>query len=320
MDIQGKNILVTGGAGFIGSHLVDTLIAKKPEKIVVVDNFFLGQDENLAGAKERFSNLTVYPEDASDYAAMEYVMQNEAIDAVFNLAVKPLPYSFVNPEGAYMTSVRIANVFSNLLRKGAYQTLVHFSSSEAFGTAVQVPMTEEHPLHPTTPYSAGKAAADLLVMSYYRTFGLDIRVLRPFNNYGPRQNEQLYAAIIPMTIRRILKGESPVLEGDGLQTRDFLYASDTAEAAIRMLETDATKGLQINIASGRETTMKEIIDTLCEIMQYSGKIERRPERPGDLRRHCGGISLAEKTIGFQPKVSLHEGLQKTLDWYQAKKA
>lgn len=316
MKITDKNILVTGGAGFVGSHLVDSLIDKSPRKIVVVDNFFLGKNENLKEAKSSFPDLKVYSEDASDYSAMEYIIDHEEINAVFDLAVKPLPYSFVNPEGAYMTSVKIVNALSILLLKGNYKTLVHFSSSEAFGTLEQLPMTEDHPLKPTTPYSAGKASADLLAMSYYRTFDLDVRILRPFNNYGPRQNEHIYAAIIPMTIRNMINGNSPILEGDGLQTRDFLYVKDTANAAIKMLEKDSTKGMQINVASGKETSMIEIINSLSEIFNYKGKIIHKSERLGDLRRHCGGIKLAEKMLNFKPKISLQDGLRETVEWYK----
>lgn len=316
MKIKGKRIIVTGGAGFIGSHLIDFLIGCGVEKITVIDNFFLGRMNNLEDSMKSEVPIKVYREDASDYNAVENIIEKEGADVVFNLAVKPLPYSFMNPEGAYMTSVNIASVFANLLRKGVYETLVHCSSSEAFGSAEYVPMDENHPLKPTTPYSAGKAAADLLVMSYYRTFGSDVRIIRPFNNYGPRQNDTLYAAIIPITIKRVMNGNAPIIEGDGKQTRDFLYVKDTAKAMVEMYEHN-TKGLQVNIASGRETSMNEIIENIIKIMGYNGKTIHKPERPGDLRRHYGGIKLAEKLWGFKPEIQLREGLTKTIDWYKS---
>src|SRR3989344_1755416 len=224
--IKGKNILITGGAGFIGSHLADELISHEPGKLVVVDNFFLGKEENLELAKN-FPRFQLYRQDASHYGVMEDIVKKEKIDTVFNLATKALLYSFVDPNDAYMVNVDIASVLLQLLHKGYYENLVHFSSSEVYGTARYVPTDESHPMFPETLYAAGKASADMIVQSYFRTFDLDISIVRPFNNYGPRQNEGSYAAVIPITVKRILNGERPILEGDGKQTRDFIFVGDT---------------------------------------------------------------------------------------------
>lgn len=315
MGLRNKNILLTGGAGFIGSHLVDRLINENPNKIVIVDNFFLGRIENLSFALKKFSKLQIVRENAEDLSLMESVMKKEDIDIVFNLATKPLKYSFINPKGAYMTSVKIAEVLANLLRKDMYRTLVHFSSSEAYGSAKYVPMDEEHPLNPTTLYSAGKAAADLLLMAYYKTFGLDISIIRPFNNYGPRQNDTLYAAVIPITIKRVLDGRPPILEWDGKQTRDFTFVKDTVEATIKIYKERDTRGKIINIADGRETSILEIIKVICKILGYNGKLIKRPKRYGDVRRHYADISLAKRLINFKSKTSLGSGLEETVRWY-----
>jgi len=315
MSLNEKRILVTGGAGFIGSHLVDELTLQAPETIVVVDNFFLGEMENLEEAKKAFGGLRVYREDATDYTAMENIIREEKIDAVFDLAVKPLPYSFTNPEGAYMTSVQIAYTLCSLLRKGLFQTLIHFSSSEAYGSAVHVPMDENHPLNSTTPYSAGKASADLLIMSYCRTFNIDATVIRPFNTYGPRQNDKTYAAVVPITIMRILSGLPPYLEWDGKQTRDFIFVKDLVHAAVQSYFRKETRSRIVNIAGGKEIQIRWLIETLARLMNYEGEIERKPKRPADITRHYADISLAKELLGFEPVTDLEHGLRETIKWY-----
>ena len=312
-ELTNKNILVTGGAGFIGSHLVDRLISENVNKILIVDNFFLGKLSNLSDAINN-GNVVIYNEDAGDHPAMESIVIKEQIDVVFNLATKALPYSFFNPDGAYMTNVNIASTLLRLLKQETYETLIHSSSSEAYGTAEVVPMDETHPMKPTTPYAAGKAAADLMIISYYNTFDLDVSILRPFNNYGPRQNEGRFAAIIPLTAKRILDGEQPVIEGDGQQTRDFLFVADTVDAFIRIYNKNV-KGKVINVASGVETKIESIVHLIMKCMNYDGDVLRKPARPADVRRHCGDIKLAKSLIGFEPQTSLEQGIQKTLDWY-----
>ena len=315
-SLRDKKILVTGGAGFIGSHLVDDIIEKKPASIVVVDNFFLGKEENLKEAKKDFPDLRIYRQDASQFQAMEKIIRKERIDVVFNLATKALGYSFVDPDDAFMVNTNIASVLLRLLHQKFYKTLIHLSSSEAYGTAKFIPITESHPLDPKTLYAAGKAAADLMVNSYFHTYKLDVAIVRPFNNYGPRQNEGSYAAIIPLTIKRILLGEPPVLEGDGKQTRDFIYVKDTTSATIKIYENEKTRGKTINIASGRETSVKDIINSIINTLSYRGKIVRKPPRPADVRRHLADVTLARKLIGFEPNIEFEEGLKLTVDWYK----
>ena len=314
-----KKLLVVGGAGFVGSHLVDALVRHGAEKIVVVDNMFLGKMENLSEAIQK-GNVIVYKEDARYLTALENIIEREKPEAVFNLAVKCLPYGFVDPEGAFMTGVEIAHNLANLLRKKKFDRLLHFSSSEAYGTAVHVPMDENHPLDPNSPYGAGKAAADLLLLSYYKLFDLEIGIIRPFNFYGERQNMEAYAAVVPVTIWRILNGERPILEGDGLQTRDFTYVRDGAEAAVKMMDCDKTVGRVVNIGQGKETDIKTVISMICGALDYPfDKVERKPPRPSDVRRLHADIAVAEKMLGYSPKTSLKEGIELTIDWFRSKK-
>ena len=203
MSLKNKSVLVTGGAGFIGSHLVDRIVKEAPEKVIIVDNFFLGKQRNIGQALKN-ENVKLYYQDAAHYEKMLNIFEVEGVDVVFNLAVIPLLTSHELPKITCEDNINITLTSLELLRKGYYETLIHCSSSEAYGTAVTIPMDEKHPLNPTTPYAASKAASDLLVMSYRSTFGIDMSIARPFNNYGPRQNEGSYAGVIPITIKRIL--------------------------------------------------------------------------------------------------------------------
>ena len=316
MSLKNKSVLVTGGAGFIGSYLVDRIIKEEPENLVVVDNFFIGKESNLKEARKNYANLKIYNQDASDYEIMSKVMKNEVIDVVFNLAVIPLPASLTKPRWGFEQNVNITLSICELARNGFFDTLIHFSSSEAYGTSEYAPMDEKHPLNGTTPYAASKAASDQLVFSYCRTFGIDASIIRPFNNYGPRQNEGSYAGVIPLTIKRILRGEVPVIYGDGKQTRDYVYVSDTANAAIGVYNSKSTRNKVLNIASGKEISIETLVKLIAKYLNCGKPIVYEEERQGDVRRHIANIYLAEDLIGFKPAVSLEEGLKKTVDWYR----
>ncbi len=318
MSVKNKSVLVTGGAGFIGSHLVDRLIKEEPENLVVVDNLFLGKEANLEEARENYPNLKIYNQDASDYETMSEIMKNEGTEVVFNLAVIPLPASLTKPRWAFEQNVNITLTICELARNDYFDTLIHFSSSEAYGTSEYAPMDEKHPLNGTTPYAASKAASDQLVYSYCKTFGIEAAIIRPFNNYGPRQNEGSYAGVVPLTIKRILNNEAPVIYGDGKQTRDYLYVTDTANAAIDVYNSNSTRNNVLNIASGKEILIETLIKLIGKYLNSDKPIIYEQERPGDVRRHIANISLAEDLIGFKPTVSSEEGLKLTVDWYMEK--
>lgn len=316
MSLKDKSVLVTGGAGFIGSHLVDRLIKESPSNLVVVDNFFLGKESNLEEARCNFPGLKVYNLDASDRKKMGSLIKKEDTEVIFNLAIIPLPASLDNPGWVYRKNVDITLSLCELARMGYYRTLIHFSSSEVYGTCEYAPMDERHPFNPTTPYGASKAATDHLVLSYCKSFGIDAAIIRPFNNCGPRQNEGNYAGVIPLTIKRILSGDAPVVYGDGEQTRDYLYVTETADAAVRIYDCLSTRGKVLNVASGEEISINSLVNLIAKCLDCAKPIVYEKSRPGDVRRLIGDIALAGNLIDFEPKIDFAQGLKSTVEWFK----
>jgi UDP-glucose 4-epimerase len=316
LSLTGKSVLVTGGAGFIGSHLVARIAREHPSRLVVVDNFFLGREENLLEARYLYPALTLHHQDAASYDEMGAILSAERTEVVFNLAIVPLPTSLVNPRWTVDVNMSLVTVPCELLRQGYYQTLVHFSSSEAYGSASYVPMDEDHPGNPSTPYAASKLGGDHVVQAYRETYGIDATILRPFNNFGPRQNAGAYAGVIPIVVGRALRGEPIEIFGDGEQTRDFVFVRDTAEAAVRIYETPGSRGLIVNVGSGRETTINQLVRALLDALGVDVPILHRPPRPGDVRRHCASIELCERVIGSFSRTDLVTGLAETVAWYR----
>jgi len=313
--LKGKSVVVTGGAGFVGSHLVDVIIDKQPARLVALDNFFLGNRDNLKDALARFPSLEIVEIDAANGAVLRRFFETNPVDAVFDLATIPLPASLEKPEWSCRMIYNLTLNLCDLCRLGFFKTLIHCSSSEAYGSAQRVPMDEGHPFRTETPYAAAKASAALTVEAYHRTFGMDTAIGRPFNNFGPRQNGRDFSGIIPRLIQRIMKKETPVIFGDGKQTRDYLYATDTARGLVLLYETDAARGQTVNLASGREISILQIVSDVCRLMNWKEPPRFDPPRPADVRRHCASVELARKLLNFEPRVSWSEGIERTVRWY-----
>jgi UDP-glucose 4-epimerase len=283
----------------------------------VVDNLFLGRQANLIEARRRYPELKLFTQDASDYDAMGAILAAEGVEVVFNLAIVPLPASLVNPRWTVEHNIALTSVPCELQRGGFFETLIHCSSSEAYGSAAYIPMDEEHPYQPSTPYAASKVGSDHVVLSYRATYGTDAAIVRPFNNFGPRQNAGAYAGVIPIVVGRALRGEPVVIYGDGEQTRDFVFVRDTADAMVRVYEEPATRGQVLNIASGEEVSVNRLVRELLAALQSDVPIVHEPPRPGDVRRHCGSIDRARQLIGYQPTTDLRTGLAETVAWYRS---
>lgn len=312
---EGKVILVTGGAGFIGSHLVDRLISDGARQVIIVDNLFLGSEENIVSAIA--GGAIFYNENIECKASLEYIFESHDVDIVFNLATKALNYSFINPSNAFTTNVNGVINLLELQRKGKFKSLCHFSTSEVYGTAVYEPMDEAHPKAPTTTYAAGKAAADLAVESYVNMFDVDAFIVRPFNNYGPRQNYKgLLAGIIPITAWRIHNDIAPELHGAGDQSRDFIHVSDTVDAVVKLF-TVMPQGESVNISTDNCCSVKILLNKIIDHYGYTGEVLRKEARAADVLTHNASSVKVRDLISYN-LTPFKKGLAATLDWYQAK--
>ena len=312
--LKNSHILVVGGAGFIGSHLVDRLLAEGAREIVVIDNLFTGSEKNLNSAINS-NKVVFYREDAEFTSSLNYIFNKHDINITFNCATKALNYSFINPANSFSTNVNVVLNLLEMQRAGFFETLCHFSTSEVYGSAIYEPMDESHPKVPTTSYAAGKAAADLAVESYVRMFNLDAFIVRPFNNYGPRQNhEGPLAGIIPVTVKRILSGEEPEIHGDGSQTRDFIFVSDTVDAVVNLYE-KLDRADAVNICSDNQLSVSDVVRMVATKLNYFGKTARKTRRSADVANHIGDNAKIHDLISFQT-TSFEEGLVETINFYK----
>jgi len=312
-SLRNKNILITGGAGFIGSHLSDALSNIPVGNLIVVDNLFIGLRENLSLLKS-FRKFKFFNDDVTNSNILLHLIEEFQIEIVFNCATKPLNYSFINPKSAFDVNTKITLNLLELQRLNKFESLCHFSTSEVYGTSMMDEMNEFHPLNPTTPYAAGKLAADLAVLSYYKTFDLDAFIVRPFNNFGPRQNRYPpLAGIIPLTISRIQDGLEPIIHGDGLQSRDFIFVKDTISNIIKLFSV-IDKGDIVNISSENEIKVKDLILKISDKMGYAGDFNIIKNRNADVVRHKGS-SQKLNTLIKQEVTNFDIALNQTIEWY-----
>ncbi|WP_193606686.1 dTDP-glucose 4,6-dehydratase [Nocardioides lijunqiniae] len=317
MSVKSKSILVTGGAGFIGSHLVDRIVADDPARVTVVDNFFLGEASNLRNALATDADVEVIRLDAADLPAMQDIVERRGVDTIFDLAVIPLPTSLVYPAWTVQTNVAIALTVSELTRRGLVERLLHVSTSEAYGSARYIPMDEDHPHDAITPYAASKSAADRIIESYVQTFGIDVTVVRPFNNIGPRQNPGSYAGIVPIVVKRVMSGQPIEIFGDGEQTRDLIFVRDTADLMVEIHDAPECRGEVLNVASGVETSVNELVRRLLATMGAENHpVVHTAPRPGDVRRHLADATKLRKVIGRDIPTLSDDALAETVDWYR----
>jgi UDP-glucose 4-epimerase len=312
--IEGAGALVTGGAGFIGSALVDGLIEAGAARVVVVDDLSLGRRSNLDDALGH-DHVELVTGDCADLELLRG-LAGEPFDLCFNLAVIPLPHSLEHPRENVDRNVAMTTAVCELGRAGGYARLVQYSSSEVYGTAQTAAIAEDHPLRPHTPYAAAKAATDLVAASYATTFGVPVVTVRPFNTYGERQNDAAYAGLIPAVVRRVQAGQPVLVHGDGEQTRDMVYVADSVAGTLAAAVRDEAIGTTVNLGSGQEASVNEMVRLILAAMDRPDHpIEHGPERPGDVRRLLADVSRARALLGFEPRTSLEEGLRRTVSWY-----
>lgn len=316
--LAGSSALVTGGAGFIGSHLVEGLLAAGASRVHVLDDLSLGRRANLSEPLERPEvQLTVG--DAADLAGLERICsEGGPFDHCYNLAVIPLPHSLEHPRENVDRNVAMTTAVCEIGRSGGYRRLVQFSSSEVYGTALTAPMDERHPLNPHTPYAAAKAATDLVALSYATTFDLDVVVVRPFNTYGERQNDGAYAGLIPAVVRAVLAGEPVTINGDGEQTRDMAYVLDTVRGALLAAVAPDVSGETFNLGAGDEVSVNELVRLLLSALDRTEHpVVHGAPRPGDVRRLLADMRCARERLRYTPSTPLDLGLERTVAWYLA---
>ncbi|WP_392479076.1 GDP-mannose 4,6-dehydratase [Nostoc sp. C110] len=311
--MQNKRILITGGAGFIGSELVHQLIAQRAKQVIVVDNLVNGQRQNLENLPTDQFELVVA--DIRDSDRMAKLMLG--VDIVFHLACLGVRHSIHSPQENHEVNATATLQLLSAAKAAGVNRFVYVSSSEVYGTAHWVPMTEEHPTFPMTVYGAAKLAGECYTRAFYETYSYPTVVVRPFNSYGPRcHHEGDSGEVIPKFLLRSMAGKPMVIFGDGSQTRDFTYVSDTARAIIMAGFTDSAIGQTINLGSGFEIPINDLAKEIASIVERGDTAVIHDEsRPGDVLRLYAETIKADKLLGFKPQVSLHEGLVKLRNWY-----
>jgi len=308
-----KTALVTGGDGFIGSHLSEMLVARGYQvKALSQYNSFnnWGWLENV-GCKDKIEIITG---DVRDPYYCKHITKN--VDIVFHLAALiAIPYSYIAPDSYVDTNIKGTLNICQAARENGCERIIHTSTSEVYGTAQYVPINEEHPMQAQSPYSATKIAADAMAMSFYNAFDLPVTIARPFNTYGPRQSAR---AVIPTIITQIANGAKEIKLGDVTPTRDFNYVDDTCRGFIALAECDASIGQTVNIGSNFEISIGDTLDVIKELMGSSVNFivdsqRIRPEASEVFRLWCDNSKI-EELAGFKPKIDIREGLKRTIDW------
>jgi len=317
MLIAGNNsrVLVTGGAGFIGSHLCDFL-AGAGCAVTVLDNFSNGRRENLAAAVAT-GRVTVVVGDITDAATCNRVVPGH--DVVFHLACLGVRASLHDPFSNHQVNALGSLNLLAAARRAATKRFVYVSTSEVYGKALTFPLTETAATWPTTVYGGSKLAGEHYAAAYHECYGLPVIRVRPFNNYGPRAHfEGDSGEVIPRFMLRALAGHAPVVYGDGSHTRDFLFVKDCAEALVRIAGTDALVGDLVNLGYGEELRIGDLGHLVLEATGHNDlKVAFAAERPGDVPRLWVDPAKLHAATGWRPRTTLAEGLRATLDYYKA---
>jgi UDP-glucose 4-epimerase len=310
--VQNRRVLVTGGAGFIGSELVRQLAAQG-FAVRVVDNLLNGRHENLEDILG--SNVELIVSDVRDAASMASLFRD--VDCIFHLACLGVRHSIHSPIENHEVNASATLGLLQAARNAGVGRFVYVSSSEVYGTARVVPITEEHPTLPMTVYGASKLAGECYTRAFWETYRYPTVVLRPFNAYGPRcHHEGDSGEVIPKFLLRCLAGKPMMIFGDGTQTRDFTYVSDTAAGILSAGLSDDCVGQTINLGSGKEILIRDLAHTIAQASgKPSAEIVHIEPRPGDVLRLLADSSKALQLLRFIPTVSLNEGITRLRDWY-----
>jgi UDP-glucose 4-epimerase len=301
--------LVTGGAGFIGSHIVEELL-RRGDTVRVLDNFSSGSRENL---EEFRGNLEILEGDLRDAETVKAAVRN--MDLVFHLAAfVSVPQSMSDPETCFAVNVGGTVALLEAARREETRKVVLSSSTAVYGDTDVFPTTEETPLRPLSPYALSKQVNELYARLYTQTLGLPVTSLRYYNVYGPRQRpDSNYAAAIPIFVRQLVAGEPITIFGDGKQSRDFIFVKDVVSANLLAAGSDVA-GEAFNICTGQETNLLDLLEELSEVSPLQPKVRFEAPRPGDIYRSVGSPARVAASLGFRAQTSLADGLAQTVAW------
>lgn len=307
--MENKNIIVTGGLGFIGSHIVDELVENN--KVTIIDNLSTGKMENLK--KPEHPNLTLIKGDLNDLELKPILEGNEYI---FHLAAAAsVPMSVENPMNTHINNVDATAKLLIAAKDAGIKKIVFSSSSAVYGENPNMPLKETEPYMPTSPYAASKAIGELYLKSFTESYGLNSTSLRYFNVFGPKQDvNSQYAAVIPNFIHAIIHNEQPVIYGDGEQTRDFIFIKDIVKANIAAAESDYN-GI-VNVAAGEAMTINELYEIIAEVLDTDIKPKYLDERPGDIKHSFANTENMENINFSVDKSNFKKQLQETVKWFE----
>ncbi|MBF0383638.1 MAG: GDP-mannose 4,6-dehydratase [Magnetococcales bacterium] len=313
MGKRAESVVVTGGAGFIGSELTRQLLASGAH-VTVVDNLVNGKRENLANIESDLLRLEVV--DIRDTDTMRSLLRGA--DKVFHLACMGVRHSIHNPAENHDVNASATLGLLQLAKSANVKRFIYVSSSEVYGTTRFAPMTEEHTTFPMTVYGASKLAGECYARAFFETYDFPTVVVRPFNSFGPRcHHEGDSGEVIPKFMLRALAGKPLIVFGDGSQTRDFTFVTDTARGIVLAGETDKAVGQTINLGSGIETSIKDLADEVKRtVNRQDAEVQFHAPRPGDILRLIADSSKASDLLNYAPAMELRDGLVLLRDWYQ----
>ncbi|MGZ9164616.1 MAG: SDR family NAD(P)-dependent oxidoreductase [Anaerolineales bacterium] len=307
--------LVTGGAGFIGSHIVHTLL-EQGASVRVLDNFSTGKHENLEGLISRLdgNQLEVFEGDLRDASRVEEAVRG--IEVIFHeAAFVSVPQSMEEPQTCFDVNITGTSLLFDAARRAGVRRAVVASSAAVYGESDALPLIEEAPLQPRSPYAVSKRVDEMYAELFTGSFGLQVVALRYFNVYGPRQRpDSMYAAAVPIFARRLLDNKPVTVFGDGGQTRDLINVHDVVRANLIASEHPNAAGKVFNICTGVETRILDLLDVMYELLPNAPEPEFAAPRAGDIYRSMGSPQKAAQVMGFQAQVSLVDGLKETIDW------
>jgi len=308
-----QRYLVTGGGGFIGSHLVRYLL-RKQHTVRVLDNFLTGNRANLHEVMDRIELIEGDFRNEADC-----LLATAGVDYIIHLGALPsVPRSVKNPRLSTDINVTGTVTLLQAAHTSGVKRLVFASSSSVYGDSPEFPRREDQKPQPLSPYAVSKLSGEFYLECFYKLHGLETVSLRFFNVFGPRQNpNSQYAAVIPRFIQAVLNGQRPVVYGDGEQSRDFTYIDDLVEGIYRACQVDDAAGQVFNVACGRQVSLNQLLDLLRELTGQEIPAEYTDPRPGDVRHSIADIEKARRILGFSPQFSMAEGLMRTFQWYEA---